>query len=324
MDLSEFEQTLTLLGHRKYTVECHLRRIRQVLVACQPLTKETFEKFLVAKRQAGGKASSLNRLIITLRHYARCYDIEWGKNVQLIPDRDEPDKEIFSDHEIELIIGLPCPIRFRKNVWDRWTMWLMVIAFSGMRASEVSTLTVDQIDLGSNNFVLPKTKTKPRTVPIASILREPLERYLADKTHYLFPTPSKRGHVWRQGWQKHVALRIKLVGIKRKGLSAHCFRHSFASTLWEEGVPLPDLMNICGWRSVKTAMRYSHLGNRSAQKSINRHSLIQKHSKPDEMLISFIEEAKKRGLFNSEKFSWQITDDSLHIEIVSKRATTKV
>lgn len=317
MDLHEFEEYLILKGHRPYTIECHLRRMRQLLNACSPFEQKTVRSFLITKRKAGIKATSLNRLIITLRHFSVCHKLNWGTKYPLFTKLEEPQKEIFSDEQIEAVINLPCQPRFRKLTWARWTMWLKVLSFSGMRASEVSTLTVDQIDWATNNFVLPKTKTKPRRVPIAMNIKNELLEYVKGKDKYLFPVSSKRGYVWRQGWQKHIDLRLKVLGIKRDGLTTHSFRHSFITNLWEENVPAPDIMNIVGHSDITTTLKYSHLGNKSAQKSINRHSIIQKQAPTNEMLEAFIEEGKRRGIFNTSKFEYEVTGESLYIRCKS-------
>lgn len=318
MSLVQFEEYLILEGHREYTIECHLRRLKQLLANCTPFNEEKVKQFLILKKKAGVKGASLNRLIITLRKYSRCAGLEWGLHFHLFKE-EEPNKGVFSDEEIESIISLERLPGCRPEVWKRWTVWLQVLAFSGMRPNEVSTLTVDQIDWGTNNFVLAVTKTRPRRVPIAAILKPILKEYLKDKEHYLFPVSSKRGHVWRQGWQKHMDLRMRAVGIKRANLTTNSFRHSFISNLWEERAPLPDIMSIVGHKKPETTLRYSHLGNRSAQKSINQHTIVKKYAEPDEQLEDLIEEAKRRGMLTNEHFEWSISNHSLHIEIKKER-----
>lgn len=315
MTLDLLEQELTFQGHRRYTIECHLRRVRQIFRECEPLTEANFRTFLLSKLQNNRKASSLNRLILSVRHYGRVYDIEWCKKYPLIKKIEATQKEIFSDEEIESIISLEKPAYFHHEVWARWTMWLKILAFSGMRASEVSSLTVEQIDWGTNNFILPKTKTVPRRVPIASNIKADLKEYLKTVTTFLFPMPGPLGHVWRQAWQRHLDIRMKALGIKRPNLTTHSFRHSFISNLWEEGAPLPDIMSIVGHRKAETTLQYSHLGNKSAQTSINKHSIVRKSVSAEDLLEQFVEEAQKRGMLKRDKFTWNITDQALYIEI---------
>ncbi len=312
MSLAQFETHLIRKGLRTYTIQCHLQRMRQIMAHCPELSYETIESYLTSKKKLGVKGSSLNRLVITVHSYCEAHNLAWGKRIKFF--KEEPTyKGVFSDEEIEQLINLECPSDCRQNIWDRWSLWLKVLAFTGMRPNEVSTLTVDQVDWGSNNFILPTTKTVPRRVPIAPNLQEDLKEHLSTCTHYLFPVPSPRGHVWRQGWQKHFALRKKLVGLTRQGLTPNSFRHSFISNLWEEATPLPDIMNIVGHRNPKTTLKYSHLGNKSAQKSILRHSLIRKHTTPHLKLQRWIEEGERLGLFEGSEFQFTIENNKVAV-----------
>lgn len=309
-----FEDFLIRRGLRSYTIACHLQRLRQINSECDEFTFATIEKYLTQKKKSGIKGSSLNRLVITIHSYCEALSLEWGKDIKFF--KEEPTyKGVFNDEEIEKLIEQPCPPDCRTNIWERWTMWLQVLAYSGMRPNEVSTLTVDQIDWGSNNFILPTTKTVPRRVPIAPNLKKELIEYLPSCTTHLFPTPSPRGHVWRQGWLKHFDMRKKMAGLTRPGLTPNSFRHSFISNLWEEATPLPDIMNIVGHRNPKTTLGYSHLGNKSAQKSILRHSLIRKHTTPHLKLQRWIEEGERLGLFEGSDFKYTLSHDKVSVWI---------
>lgn len=308
-----YEAYLLRTIKREATVKNHLTKFKQLTRECTPLTYESVELFLTRKKKEGVKGASLNRFIITLRNYNKYSPLEWIDKLKLFPI-EEPNKSVFSDDEILQVINMPRMKNCPQVAWDKWTMWLKVIAFSGMRPQEVSKLTVSDIDWGSNNFLLGKTKTRPRRVPIAKILHDDLREYIKKVDHYLFPTP--KGHVQSEGWVEHLNKRLRLLGIKREGLSAHSFRHSFISNLWEEEVPLPDIMNIVGHKSVKTTMQYSHLGNKSAQKSINRHSIIQKTVSNYEALKLLLDDATKRGLLDRTDIKYEISKDKLVFECV--------
>lgn len=313
MSLQKYELFLIRTVKREETIKAHLQRIRQLQRDCTPFTYENIEKYLIDKKRAGVQGSSLNRLIITLRNYHKCCPLPWIDKLKLFPI-EEPYKAVFSDDEILQVINMPKIKNVPQGAWDKWTMWLKILAFSGMRPEEVSKLTVESIDWGSNNFILDQTKTRPRRVPIAKILQNDLKEYLQDKTNYLFPTP--KGHVWRNGWIDCINKRLNVLGIKRKGLSAKAFRASFISNLWEESAPLPDIMGIVGHKNVKTTLVYSGLGNKSAQKTINRHTIIQKTVDKFEALKLLLEDATKRGLLERDDIKFHISKNRLIFEAV--------
>lgn len=299
-------------GLRQDTVAAHVSRLNYIRSQVTPLTPDNFEKWLLAKLNQGLKKSSLNRYIITMRSYYRFCEIDY--KIPLFKE-DQTHKAIFSDSEIEAFLGLERPKGFRSIKWHQWTVFFSVLCFSGMRASEVAQLRTEMVDFGSNNFILEHTKTTPRRVPISAILQPLLEEYVKTRDGYLFPSPTKRGHVWRSGWSKHFHIRLHLLGIKRTNLTTHSFRHSFITNLWEENTPLPDIMHIVGHKKAETTLMYSHLSNKSAQKAINRHSLVKKTLDPHLQLKDIIEDLDKRGVFDDPRFEYKISSDRIVLEI---------
>jgi site-specific recombinase XerD len=53
-------------------------------------------------------------------------------------------------------------------------------------------------------------------------------------------------------------------------LRIHDLRHSFASALVNEGVPLFDVQELLGHSSIKTTQRYAHLSKERLQASARR------------------------------------------------------
>lgn len=306
MDLQKFEDYLTR-RMRDTTARDYIQRFNYVYSSVSPFTPENINAWFLAKKREGVQGNSINNLVKAVRAYATAYELEWK-----IPYfAEEPtEKEIFTDTEIESFLNLPKLPYFHYDIWEQWTMFFSILAFSGMRGNEVASLTVEQIDFIGNHFVLPKTKTRPRKVPIAVNLIEPLKKYVVDKDKYLFPTDrGSRGHVWRAGWQKHFNIRKKALGFTKKKLTTHSFRHSHATNLYENGVELPDIMKIEGHKNYDTALKYIHLSDKSSQKAINKHSIVQKSLDATTLFNTFLEEAKKQGILDDSKFHFVIEPD---------------
>jgi len=298
-------------GLRQDTITAHVSRLNYIKSQVTPLTKNNFENWLMGKLPSV-KKSSLNRYIITMRSY--CHYEDWDWRLPLFKE-DATHKAIFSDGEIEAFLSLPRPPHFNRVNWYQWTVFFSVLAFSGMRGSEVAQLRSEMVDFGSNNFILDHTKTVPRRVPISAILQPLVIQYVKLHNGWLFPSPTKRGHVWRSGWSKQFNIRVKMLGIKRSSLTTHSFRHSFITNLWEENTPLPDIMHIVGHKKAETTLQYSHLGNKSAQRAVNNHSLVKKTLDPHVQLQSIIDDLQKRGVFNDNRFEYKITSESLELKI---------
>ena len=126
---------------------------------------------------------------------------------------------------------------------------IVVIALStGMRRSEIITLTWSQIDLHRQTITLWTTKNKePRVVPLLGKSYD-LVSNLPRSSRKLFP-----GSNIRYYWEK---------ALKEAGISDfrfHDLRHTAGSYLAQQGVPLLTIGNILGHRSIATTTKYTHL-----------------------------------------------------------------
>jgi integrase len=73
--------------------------------------------------------------------------------------------------------------------------YLHFLLFTGLRRSEASRMTWDDVDLAGGTFVIPDTKNKePHHLPLSDFIRELLERRLAQsESQWVFPSPRKDG-----------------------------------------------------------------------------------------------------------------------------------
>lgn len=299
MDLDRFQDYLDR-KMRAGTAKDYLQRLKFVYSEVSEFAPESINSWLLSRRRSGVQGNSLNCLVKAVRAYCAALKLDWGQEVLYFTE-EESNKEIFSDEEIEAFLALPRPPRFQKERWEMWTMFFSILAFSGMRANEVASLTIDQVDFGSNNFLLPITKTRPRMVPIAHNLRQMLPAYLAKRTNYLFPCD--RGplpHIWRNGWQKNFLIRKRMLGIKRLKLTTHSFRHSHATNLYDNGASLADIMKIEGHKRYDTTLKYVHLSNRMVQRTINKHSIVRKSMSDLDKVKELVEVAQKMGIFDDK------------------------
>ncbi len=133
----------------------------------------------------------------------------------------------------------------------------------GLRASEVLNLRWQNIDMENGILNLTKTKNNnARSVFISDKVKEILE--ITDKNHpsgLIFP--SKKGTVSKKisVTFKKVADNLFNIGIsdRRQRVVFHTLRHTYASWLVMEGVPLYTVQKLLGHKSIKTTMRYAHL-----------------------------------------------------------------
>lgn len=257
------------------TVDKHIRCMQSLLTTLPDIKKETLEQYFVTHLEAGKSKAYLNIVIGTLRHWGVFTKDDSYKELRYF-NIGETHKAIMSDEEIDAFLKLPyihVSNRGNKEAYDTQTLFFKCLAFSGMRPSEVANLTIENVDFGSNLFILEKTKTTPRNVPIAPALIDDLTAHIKKlEGEYLFTRGGKP--FTKQMWPDYFNNRIKRLGIKRKKLSTNSLRHSFITRFLDEDVNLYAVQNIVGHKqgSPITA-QYYHYGKKRGQTTIKKDPL---------------------------------------------------
>lgn len=131
---------------------------------------------------------------------------------------------------------------------------------TGIRISELVGLDLQDIDfIGGIVKVMGKGK-KERLVPIgetaASVIRKYLNKRKRQVDALFLNKNGKR--ITTRGVRGIVGKYIRLVGIKQ-GVSAHTFRHSFATHLLNRGADLRTVQELLGHANLSTTQIYTHL-----------------------------------------------------------------
>ena len=131
---------------------------------------------------------------------------------------------------------------------------------SGIRVSEMITLTLDDVDFISGMIKVKGKGKKERVVPLGEPAQKALRSYIS----------------MRKSQDKHLILnrfgnKISAVGIRKiidkwakffhlnKKISPHTFRHSFATHLLNRGADLRSVQELLGHSNISTTQIYTHL-----------------------------------------------------------------
>lgn len=329
--LPEFRLWLTRKGLRPRSILLNTQHITWMAKEHHPFTKEGVNRFLENKLSTKHSRSHLNNYIVALRNYhAFCKEANYPTDDGLLTIKyfkaEETEKGILSDEEIEKILALPPFPKSSPELHQTYTDLFTVLAYTGARVTEISTLTPQRVDFGMNVITVPAAISKTNTmryVPMAPNIVSLLTRRMKglSSTDYIFPNGNKLP-IRNDETQFPFRRRLQALGITRPKITPHSLRHSFITSLLNElgEVSLKRVMKIVGHKKIETTARYTQLTTKDIQETIKRLPLL-KNQLDYRYVIERLREFTTHLI--DDRFSLTITDTGSRILIdVSVRDTS--
>jgi len=139
--------------------------------------------------------------------------------------------------------------------------FLMIAAYTGMRAGEIFNLRWD--DIKEDSLLVRKSKTgKQRILPIHEVLNK-LLMGLPRESVFVINTIQRRSDAFRLQW-----LRLKKA-LKING-EMYTLRHSFASNLLHRGADVQTVSSLLGHANLSTTAVYTHSNFTQMQKAVEK------------------------------------------------------
>lgn len=232
------------------------------------ITSDNILSYLGALRKSGLTPNSVNRALAALRGFYKYLiresiieenpiaNIELAKVWMRLPDT-------LSKDEINHLLDEPNP-KTPLGIRDKAMLELMYA--TGIRVSELISLTVNSINWQVGYLVVVGKGSKERIVPIGKSAIDCLNRYLQQGRQKLMKgkvSPvlfvNRSGHgLTRQGFWKIVKKYATKSGLLKK-IHPHTFRHSFATHLLEGGADLRSVQVMLGHSDIATTQIYTHI-----------------------------------------------------------------
>lgn len=165
----------------------------------------------------------------------------------------------------------------QKN--ERMHVMLELLYASGMRVSELVSLPVLSITKDNKMISIIGKGGKERIVPLNEPAMKALDKWLLLRelklkrgrtSKWLFPSPSKEGHLTRDGFFKALKEIALLSGINPAKVSPHVFRHSFASHLIAHDADLRSVQKMLGHADIATTEIYTHILQDRLKKTVEK------------------------------------------------------
>jgi integrase/recombinase XerD len=224
--------------------------------------------FLTGLALAGAAPATLQRKSACLRSFYRYLRREDMIDHDPTADLHGPRKaaklpDVLTRDEIGALLASPAgtsPIALR----DRAILELMYAC--GLRASEVTGLEIDDVDLRERMLRARGKGSKERVVPVGRDAIDALRAYaesgrpelvgIANERHVF--VNSRGAGLTRQGLYKIIKGHAEAVGLGER-VSPHTLRHTFATHVLSGGCDLRVLQEMLGHADVATTQVYTHL-----------------------------------------------------------------
>ncbi|MGR6036083.1 MAG: site-specific tyrosine recombinase XerD [Candidatus Nitrosoglobus sp.] len=242
--------------------------------------REDLLAYLAHQRDMSVKAHSIARSLSSLRRFYRYLvrekicDGDPSARIEA-PRLGRPLPNSLTEKEVEALLIAPdlgCSLGLRDRAM------LETLYATGLRVSELVSLTLPQINTRQGVVRLSGKGNKERLVPLGEIALSWLDRYSrevrpellkAQVSEILFLTRRKAA-MTRQAFWYLIKRYARQAGIQ-KALSPHTLRHAFATHLLNHGADLRVVQMLLGHTDLSTTQIYTHVAKARLQQLHQQH-----------------------------------------------------
>ncbi len=279
--LEDFSNYLPLVGYGDTACKMLPRLLREFLYWCEQKhcnykeishtdIKEHYRYLETRPSERGGALSelTLNRHLYALRVFYT-YQQE-TKQLTANP---------FSSLEIPKATYMPRAALNRREIQALYTAAetyreraiLSLFYGCGLRRSEAEKLNVKEVSFKNNILYIREGKGKKRReIPLSSKVKSDLEiyyykergQYLKQRTELAFMVGDRGRRMRGETFNKYLKRLLKQTGnqdLIEKEISLHHLRHSIATHLLENGLPIEKVRDFLGHQELDTTQVYTHI-----------------------------------------------------------------
>lgn len=236
------------------------------------VSRERITGYMTQLKEKGLAAATIARKLAAIKAFYRFMTAEGYMDANPAEVVEAGTKgiklpRVLSEDEVVRLLNQP-DITTAEGFRDR-TM-LEVLYATGMRVSELISLTLERVDLNMKYIIAFGKGSKERIVPLGSVAAEFLQQYL-EKVRPKLTHAGRNTNIVFLAFGGHELTRqrfwqiIRAYGRKaniNKALTPHILRHSFATHLLDNGADLRSVQELLGHSDISTTQIYTHLTNK--------------------------------------------------------------
>ena len=262
--IKKMKEDMEMRGFSHHTKDSYLSKTKDVMKyfkkPMEEVTIEELRNFLLIYLKEERKLSerSVNYYNSVIRFM---YEVTMDKliNKKQLPmyRKRRKMKDVLTKEELSTFFNA-CDNYMYKTIF-------MLIYGSGLRISEATNIRIEDIDSKNMRiFVRDGKGNRERYTVLPQASLEMLRKY-----YRMYKPNHPDGYLFYNEWRKPLKparLRVYFREYRRKAkisedFIVHSLRHSFATKLVEEGVPLVQVKELLGHSCIRSTMTYVHVAN---------------------------------------------------------------
>ncbi|MCE4047771.1 MULTISPECIES: tyrosine-type recombinase/integrase [Bacillaceae] len=297
-EITIFQTEMDNKDYSKFTIENY---IRDIFLFLEFITRKKAAKVELGdvkklhitlfmnelKTKRGNSAASRNRRLTALRSFFKCLmDYELlDKNIaaELVSAKEQKGKlpSYLEKDELKAYFEM-VGIVSQKQHQRRNKIMMGLMAFAGLRVSEIHILNISSIQSGKRGLHVLGKGNKNRYIPLPAKLYDELAAYI--KEDRILPMKgyedalfiSRRGKRISRRRIQEITERICAsieseypeYNWKQKSISSHKLRHSFATHLVRDGRDIRTIQELLGHTNLNTTQKYTHVSDAQKEKAM--------------------------------------------------------
>lgn len=232
----------------------------------QTVTSEAVRQWMMSMMEKGGKATSVNRRLSSLRTFfkflLRKEYITEDPTLKIVgPKKEKYLPSFVKESDMNRLLDSTEFGSGFKASRDR--LILLMFYLTGMRRAELIGLDVRDVDLSASQIKVTGKRNKQRLIPFAAELKDAIRKYLQDRDSMFPEAPEafflddkgKRITEYAVGNIVKIYL-SQVVTLKKR--TPHVLRHTFATAMLNNDAELEAVKQLLGHESLATTEVYTH------------------------------------------------------------------
>jgi integrase/recombinase XerD len=231
------------------------------------VNSKVLHSYVLFLEEEGRKPATISRSIASMKAFYHYLESEQrlaaDPSEELkAPHIDKKMPTVLSDAEIRLLLDQPKG-NSPKDLRDK--AMLELVCATGMRASEIVSLKMSDVDLEKRRVTC-EDSHKKREIVFSEETHDAIERYInegrdkliSNADNELLFTNCSGDAMSRQGFWKLMKGYGRKAGIEQE-ITPHMLRHSCAAHMISSGTDLKDVQRVMGHSDVSTTQIYTRL-----------------------------------------------------------------